>query len=445
MGDRHYDLIVIGSGAAGSAAWIHARRMGKTVAVFEAEVLGGECPTFACVPTKALLHCAEVYETARTAEEFGVSTGEVSFDYARIKERKDLVVSRTGAAQGEKPLREAGVDVYRHHARFVGPDIVEADGVHYRAERFLIATGSEARIPDIPGLKEAGYLTFREAIDLTRLPASFFILGGGAVGCEFTQIFNSFGVQVTISDHNPHLLAREEPEAGGLLGELFSHRGVKVLTDTEVAAVQPGEIVMEGGQRIAAERILIATGKAPQLDLGLEQAGIEYTPRGVIVDDMLRTSNPRVYAAGDVAGPYLFTHAASYQGFLAVQNAFRDERRRADYRAVLRCVFTNPEFAAVGLTERQARERGYQVRTGTAYLEGLGRANTTEEFDGLVKVVANEEGRLLGGTIVAPRAGEMIHELGIAITLGATVVQIAGAIHAFPTFSEAIMEACGQV
>jgi len=295
-------------------------------------------------------------------------------------------------------------------------------------------------------------MTFRDAIDLTRLPESLFILGGGPVGCEFAELFSSFGVHVTIADHNKRLLAKEDPEVGGLIGELFSRRGVTILNEASVTGVrrEHGKKTLEMEQRgdrrtVTVDEIMIATGKAPSLDMGLEKAEVKYHEKGIVVDDTLATTNPNVYAAGDCVGPYQFTHVASYQGQVAAHNAFSEHKLRVDYRAIPRCVFTSPEVATVGLTEHQAHEAGINIQVGTAEIASLGRANTSEESEGFVKVIADEDDVLVGAAIVAPRAGEMVHELGLAITLGATAYQVASAIHAFPTFSEAVLEACARI
>jgi pyruvate/2-oxoglutarate dehydrogenase complex dihydrolipoamide dehydrogenase (E3) component len=340
----------------------------------------------------------------------------------------------------------------RERARFVAPDAVEAGGERYTADRFLIATGSSDVIPPIDGLDEAGCITFKEAIDLTAPPESIFILGGGPVGCEFAEVFSSFGSQVTIADQLPRLLPNEDPEIGHLLTHHFLQRGVTVLTETTASRFErDGDRkrvtvkTPDGEDRITVDEVLVAVGRKPNTDVGLEEAGVEYDKGGVKVDGTLRTSNPRVYAAGDVAGPYRFTHAASYQGGIAVYNAFSDETVEVDYSAMPRCVYTSPEVATVGLTEEQARERFDPVYVGIAELGTLGRANTSEEFEGFVKVIADGERRLVGAAIVAPPAGEMIHELALAIRLGATADHVASTVHAFPTFSEAIPEACGSL
>ncbi|HLZ07116.1 MAG TPA: FAD-dependent oxidoreductase, partial [Chloroflexota bacterium] len=373
-------------------------------------------------------------------------------DYRRVKERKDEVVTRTGVGHAERAYREAGVRLIQHEARFISPVAVEANGRSYTADRFLVATGSTTRIPEAPGLGDAGFLTFETAIDLTQLPESILIVGGGPVGCEFTQLFSTFGTRVILADHNEHLLHREDHEVGETLAGLFNSRGVRVLTRTTVERVER----IAGSKFVTVERdrldqvvevdeILIATGKRPVLDLGLELAGVSYEEtKGVIVDNTLRTTNPAVYAAGDCGGPYRLTHVASYQGRLAVENAFSVNPRPVDYRAIPRCVFTSPEVAAVGLTERQARDKG-DISVGRAEIARLDRASTVEQFTGFVKVIVDAAQRLVGASIVAPRAGELIHELTLAIAVGATAKQVADVIHAFPTFSEAIQSACADV
>jgi pyruvate/2-oxoglutarate dehydrogenase complex dihydrolipoamide dehydrogenase (E3) component len=273
------------------------------------------------------------------------------------------------------------------------------------------------------------------------------------VGCEFTELFSSFGVEVTLVDHNSHLLSKEDPEIGLLMGELFRRRGVRVLTQATAQNIRRengAKLVTiqhsDGAETIAVDEIMIATGKAPHLDVGLDAANIRYNEKGIEVDETLRTSNPNVYAGGDVVGPYKFTHAGSYQGWLAVNNAFlpRADRVKADYSAMPRCVFTWPEVATIGLTEREARDRGVAASMGFVEIAEASRADTANELDGFVKVIADSDGKIVGASIVAARAGEMLHEIAVAMTVGATTYQIASTVHAFPTFSEAVQMACAQ-
>jgi pyruvate/2-oxoglutarate dehydrogenase complex dihydrolipoamide dehydrogenase (E3) component len=447
-----FDLIVIGSGAGGSVGAHQAASMGKKVAVFEKGDVGGECPNWACVPTKAILTAAEAYETAKLSGKFGIKTGELSFDYSKIRDWKNLVVSRTGAAHGEKAFKETGVVLVKEKAKFVSAHEVEAVGKTYSAENILIATGSDVFIPPIAGLQETGFITFRQAVDFDHLPKSIFILGGGPIGCEFAQIFSTFGSTVYLADTLPALLAREEKEIGQLLQALFEHRGIKVIVGAQVTKIAKGAgdksitYTVNGRESsVEAEEILVATGKAPVVDIEMEKAGVEYDKKMIHVNELLQTTTPNVYAAGDVVGPYLFTHTGNYQSYIAVNNMFSENKIKPDYSVVPRCVFADPEVAAVGITEEMANQKGIRIKKAAVPISMLGRANTTDKFDGFVKVITDENEVILGAAIVAPSAGEMIHELALAMKLKAKASDVAEMIHAYPTFSEAIKIACANV
>lgn len=448
-----FDLIVLGSGGGGSTGAHHASAvLGKKVAIVEKDTVGGECPNFACVPTKALLLAAETYETVVRAGDFGVNTGKVMVDYQAVKRWKNLVVSRTDAQHGQQVFKSEHIKLVKGEARFLSPYEIAVGDQRYKAHRFLIATGTTVAIPPIPGLKEAGFVTFKEAVNFDKLPASIFILGGGPVGCEFAQIFTAFGVKVMIADLLPRLLAREDAEVGNFVEALFKNRGIKVLTNTAVAEVEKkdDEKIIHyttNGLRHQAtvEEILIATGKIPVVDLGLEAAGVKFDKHGVKVNQFLQTSQPHIYAAGDVVGPYLFTHTAEYQSFLAARNAFSYRKEKADYRVVPRCVFISPEVASVGITEEDSREKKIPVKKGITPIAVLGRANTENTPDGFVKVLTDRDETIIGAAVVSPRAGEVIHELALAIKLRAKAADLASMIHAYPTYSEAVKIACGQL
>ena len=449
---EHFDLIVIGSGAAGSSCWFAARAAGKSVAVFEEDALGGECANFACVPTKALLHAAEVLDTINDAARFGIEVGPVSFDYKRVNAWKTAVLSETGAALGEGPYEEAGVALFRDRARFVSSGEIEAGGKRFTAEKFLIATGAGPSVPPIPGLAEAGYLDFHGAIEIESLPGSVFILGGGAVGCEFSQLFSSFAAEVDLADLVDRLLPREDAEAGTLIAETFEQRGVKVMLSAAVTSLglEDGKrrvtLSVDGREHsLLVDQVLVASGKRPNMDIGLDAAAVNHDALGIGVDEGMRTSNPNIFAAGDVVGPYRLTHAASYQGQVAFSNMFGGGNRSVDYRAMPRCVFTTPEVAAVGLTQEEARDQLGGVRVGMANIFDNDRGLTSGQRSGFVKVLTDDDGRLVGGVAVAPRAGDFMHELALAVALGASSRDVASAIHAFPTFSEALAAACAAV
>jgi len=446
-----YDLIVIGSGAGGSVGAHYAQSLGKKVAVVESGEVGGECPNYACVPTKALLHSAHLYESTKNAELFGVNISKVKIDSEQVNKWRNLVVSRTGASHGEELFKQEGLHLIKARAKFVSRNEIEAGGKIYSAQNFLIATGSEVFIPPIQGLEKGGYITFREAGNLKKLPSSIFILGGGPVGCEFAQIFASFGVKVTIADLVDKLLFKEDVEVKELMQALFDNQGINILCGINVEKVEKKgkkKIIhyKKDGENhsLEADEILIATGKKPVLDIDPDKIGVKVEKGKIVTNKYLQTSVANIYAAGDVVGPYLFTHTGENQSYLAAHNAFSRRKVKADMRVVPRCVFTSPEVASVGLTEAEARENG-MIKVGITPIAQVGRANTSNEFDGFVKVVCDSQDTIIGASIVAPTAGEMIHELALAVKLRAKAGDIANMMHAYPTFSEAIKFACSSL
>ncbi len=448
-----YDLVVIGTGAGGGVAAHVAAKAGKKVAVVEMEKLGGECPNFGCVPTKALLMAAETYKTALNGERFGLRTEQIGYDFKAVKAWKDQAVLNTGTDEGAEFYAREGIKVITGHAHFINPWSISVNGRRYVAHKFLIATGTKSVVPPIPGLVEAGYMTYRDAIELSTPPKSLFVIGGGAIGCEFTELFSSFGTKVHVADMAPRLIGLEDPEVGELIGALYKQRGIGVHTNAKITRVSTDAgkkiVHFEVGsrtQQVSVDEILLSSGKAPNTDLGLENAGVIYDRSGIKVNDHMQTSSKHIYAAGDIVGPYRFTHTASYQSRVAVHNMFhRKNQVVARYHAVPRCVFTDPEIACVGHTEQQLKEKNFAYRTAAVPITVIGRANTSGVDSGFVKVIASEKGTLLGASIVSPRAGEMIHELTLAVQHGMKARQVAETIHAFPTWSEAVRAACNKI
>lgn len=447
-----YDLIILGSGAGSSVGAHYGASLGKKVAIFEKAEIGGECPNWACVPTKAMLYCAKVYETVKNSKAYGTDAENIKFDFAAMKKWKDLVVSRTGAAHGEESFHEDNIDLIKEKARFINAHEVEAGGKIYSAKYFLIATGSSSFVPPITGLKEVGYVTFKEALDLPQIPKSIFILGGGAVGCEFAQIFSTLGSKVTIADSLDKLLFREDQEVSNLVQALFENRGIEVLTGINVSKVEKkGEkntIYYQKGDyhhTLDTEQILVSTGKKPVLDFDPDKAGVKIEEGKLNINKHLQTNVSHIFAAGDVIGPYLFTHTGYYQSYVATNNMFSHNKIKADYSVVPRCVFIDPEVTSVGITEVQAKEKGIKTKKGIAALAILGRANTSNEFDGFFKVITDNKETIIGAAIVAPHAGEIIHELALAIKLKVKAKVLADMMHAYPTFSEGIKIACSSL
>lgn len=447
-----YDVIIIGTGSGGGVAAHTLRSKGKSVAVVEQEKLGGECPNYGCVPTKALLQSAEVFNTIKNAGNFGIKVKEVSLDYPAIKAWKDTAVHNTGTSEGEAAFKNDGITVLKGHAHFIDPWTLSVHGKRFTAHKFLIATGTHDVVPPIPGLKESGYLGYREALDLEKAPKSLFIIGGGAIGCEFAHIFNSFGVKVHVAEFAERLLVREDTEVGELVEAVFEANGIEIHTGSKVIKVET-----KGSQKIVSfeklgkihkvsvDNILLAAGKAPNTDLGLENAGVEYDRRGIKVDREMKTTAPHIFAAGDVTGGYMFTHTASYQSRIAAQNMSSTLTHMADYHAVPRCVFIEPEVAAVGATEDELKAKKIKYQVGAIPLSVVSRANTTQEDTGFVKILANKKGVVLGASIIAPRAGELIHELTLAVQWRMKASKIQYTIHAFPTWSQAVRRAANKI
>jgi len=447
-----FDLIIIGSGAGGSVGAHTAANLGKKVAIFEKGEIGGECPNWACVPTKALLHAAHMFDSAKNGKEFGTITEKVSLDFDKVKKWRDTVVERTGVAHGAESFRHEHIKLVQEEAKFVSPHEIEAGGKTYSAHNFLIATGTTVFVPPIEGLKEAGYVTFKEIGAAEKLPKSLFILGGSAVGCEFAQIFHRFGSKVTIADTVDKLLFREDKEISDLVQGLFEQDGIKVLTGIKVEKVEK-----KGSMKVVhyrkgseahtteVEEILIATGKRPLLDFSPEKAGIKIDEGRLKVNDYLQTNVPHIYAAGDIIGPYQFTPTGYYQSDIAVSNIFKRNKIKPDYSIVPRAVYLSPEVASVGVTEAQLKDKKIAYKIGIAPTGILGRANTSNEFNGLVKVITDKNEVIIGAAIVSPSAGEIIHELAVAMKFKAKASDIANMIHAYPTFSEGVKIACSSV
>lgn len=448
-----YDLIVLGSGGGGSVAALIAAGGGKHVAMIESDELGGECPNYGCVPTKSLLHAAEIYDAAKHGQQFGIRSGTLTYNYPSLKAWKDLAVYRTGTDEGRRLYEAEGIKIVKGDAHFIGPHEVTVNRRHISAEHFLIATGSHSLIPPIEGLEKTGYLTFKEAVNITRPPKSLFIVGAGSVGCEFAELFSIFGSKVYLADVTPRILSHEDEEVSELVRETFeTERGMEVLTNTKVLRVAKESLAkrvyfQQGASEksVKVDEVLIAAGKLANVDIGLENAGVEYTPRGIHTNEFMQTTARHIYAAGDVVGPYNYTHTAIYQSRIAANNMLHKQKIPADYRAVPRVIFLNPEVASVGLSEDECIKRDMRIKKAIAPVAIIGRANTTNVERGFAKVIANDRGTLIGASVVSPRAGEVIHELTLAIQMGLQASDVANTIHAFPTWSEVVRIACSKV
>ena len=441
-----YDLVVIGAGSAGLTAGRFARQLGLSVALVERSRVGGDCTWTGCVPSKALLKAAGIVRSMRAAHEFGLPSADPDVDLHAVMERIRSVIRHIYDTESPEALTSEGIDVILAEASFTGPDSVRIDGRPLTARRFLICTGASPFIPAIPGLDSVPFHTYESVWDMDELPASLAVVGAGAVGCELAQAFARLGSHVTLIEAADRILPQEDVEVSEVLSRQFADEGIRVLSGAEARAVSPASgvdaeisIKLSDGRGVDAKELLVAVGRRPNTGgLSMEAAGVDAGSGGIQTDRHLRTANKRVYAAGDVAGGPQFTHYAGWQGFMAVRNAFMPMNTVAARDQVPRATFTDPEAAQAGLTESEARERhGDQVVVSRWPLADVDRALTDGETGGFVKAVHTPKGRILGATIVAPRAGEMIHEWTLAIDQGIKLADLARSIHVYPTYSMA--------
>lgn len=453
MAGRRYDLLIVGLGSAGLVAADFASRLGIAVGAVERDRVGGDCLWTGCVPSKALLASAKAAHTMRHADRFGLEPVEPEIDSTRVFERIRRIqegIERTD--DNPDLLADKGVDVHFGAARLTGPNTVEVEGVGEVHSRFiLLCTGSRAAVPHVPGLEEAGYLTSETFWELERLPESLLIIGGGPISVELAQACTRLGVATTILQSVDRLLPRDEPDLGARLADVLRGEGVDVVTGAEVegAAAEGDEKVVRGRVRGVArewraQEILLAAGRAPNIEgLGLSDAGIETNDDGVEVDAALRTSVSSVYAAGDLAGRYRFTHTAGYEAGIAVRNMFFPASSKAT-ELVPWCTFTDPELAHVGMTEAETRKRhGWGVRVWRHDLSETDRARTDDATEGEIRIVT-VRGKVVGAHVLAPNAGDLIGELTLAIEKGTRLRDLAVLVHVYPTLSVAFAQLGGE-
>lgn len=447
-----FDLIVIGGGTAGLVSASLAAQLGGRVALVERNLLGGDCLNFGCVPSKALLRAARLAAEARGAATLGIRAGAAAgADFGAVMERMRRLRARISEHDSARRLQGLGVDVFLGEARFTGASAVDVDGRTLQFRKCVIATGSRARRPPIEGLSETGYLTNETVFDLTARPRSLVVVGGGPLGCEMAQAFCRLGSEVTIVQKEPQFLPNEERDAAQVLSEALASDGVRIRLNTEVMQVDRTSdgkslrLRSEGQDSVVtAEEILVGVGRAPNVEgLDLDAAGVRYdTEEGVHVDDRLRTTNPAVYAAGDVALRHRFTHTADASARIVVQNALFLGRSKLSALTIPWCTYTDPEIAHVGIYAREANEKGIPVKTFTIPMHLVDRAILDGEEEGFVKIHVREgTDRILGATVVARHAGEMINEITLAMVAKAGLGTVANVIHSYPTQAEGIRKA----
>lgn len=454
--EEKYDLVVLGGGTAGLVSTAVAAALGARVALVERDRLGGECLWTGCVPSKALLASARAAALDREGARYGLARHDADIDSARVLESVRSVRERVQPHDDPERFRAMGADVIEGAGgRFVSPHAIQAGGRRLEARHAIVATGSRPAVPPVRGLEAAGFTTHEVFFERTRLPASIIVLGGGAVGVELAQACVRLGVETSLVEQEPAVLPREDGEVSERIGRILEREGVRVLSGLRAVAAegQGGRRALDlvparpeaGGSpvRVEADEILVAAGRRPNVEeLGLEEAGVEVGPAGVLVDERLRTSRSHILAAGDVTGGLLFTHVADHEARTAVRNALFPFPARVDYRGVPRAIFTDPEVGRVGPTEAEARElHGDGIGVYRYDLAELDRTLTDRSAAGMVKLVTDARGRVIAGHIVAPQAGTMIAEVALAVRHRLPVKSLSELVHPYPTMSEGVRRA----
>lgn len=450
-----YDLIVIGSGAGGSVAADIVGSAKWRVALVEDDAFGGEVANWGSVPLRAFVHAASVYDQAKSqGPTLGLRSAALGYNYPTIRAWKDMVVKRSGAASSERYFQNKGMSIFRGEARFISPHEITVNRRHLSAKHFLIASGSTPSSGGVKGLDSTPHLTVRTALELSRPPKSLFVIGAGATGCEFAELLSVFGSNVTLADEAARILPTEDQEVSEAVMERFEkRRGMHVLVRTKVLRIAKEGIMttvtyLRGGEEksVKVDQVLLATGKVPAVDLGLENAGVTYSIKGIETDEFLETTAKHIFAAGDVLGRYFHAHTAVYESRIVAHNLLNPRRKMTPhYTAIPRVTFLQPEVASVGMSEADCLRRDLPIKKAVAPVNIIARSNIDNERDGFVKVITDKKGVLLGATVMAPHAGEIIHELTLAIQYAMTAQEVANTLHAFPTWSEAVRVACAKI
>ena len=445
-----YDLVIIGGGSAGLTAAGFAVQLGARTALVEKHRIGGDCTWTGCVPSKTLLKAAKVAHEMRTASLHGLSPVEPAVDLKQVMAHVRAVVADVYQHESPEMLRADGIDVFLGGASFLDPRTLAVGETILTARRVLLATGAHPYIPPIEGLDKVDYLTYENVWDLEALPKHLIVVGGGPIGCEMAQAFRRLGARVTLVEGMGRLLLNDEPDAAEVMANKFVGEGIDLRFNAMIERAwqdRTGIHVAVSGDELLGDALLVTVGRRPNVHgLELERAGVTYSEHGIQVDDHLRTSQRHIYAAGDCIGGYQFTHYAGWQAFMAVRNALLPGAARGIADQVPWTTFTDPEVARVGLDEVQARDRfGDSVMTCEWPMEHVDRARAEGDTTGFIKLIHRQDGTLLGATIVAGRAGEMIQEWTIALDRGLKVGDVANSIHVYPTYSMASMQAAAHI
>ena len=449
-----YNVIVIGAGTAGLVAAAGTAALGGRVALVERNLMGGDCLNFGCVPSKALISSARLIQRIRESEKWGLDRQQPQFVFEKVFKRMRARRAKISPNDSQERFESLGVNVFRGEARFVSPHEVEVNGQKLRAKNFVIATGSRPAIPKIEGINDVPYFTNETVFDqLNEKPESMIVLGGGPIGCELAQTFRRLGVQLTIVQRGDQLLPREDRDVAEFLERHLINEGVRIIKHADarsVATSDAGKVAVQlldrQSDRLAertffADALLVAIGRNPNLQsLDLKSAGVDVNEAGLCVNDYLQTSQRHIYGVGDVIGPFLFTHMADAQARVVVRNIlvpFQFLRQKMDYSVVPWCTYVDPEIAHVGLAEKEAKQKNVDYDLFVVPLEDVDRAVVESEDAGFAKVLtAKGSDKILGATIVAPHAGDLLHEFVVAMKANVGLGKISSIIHAYPTFAE---------
>lgn len=445
------DICVVGAGSGGLVAAAAAAMLGAPVALVERDKMGGDCLNYGCVPSKSLIAAARVAALARKAPLFGVGGGEPAVDFARVHDHVHEVIAEIAPQDSQERFEGLGCKVIRAEGRFVSPRELEAGGARIRARRFVIATGSSPAIPPIDGFKDIPYLTNETIFDLKERPEHLIVIGGGPIGLELAQAQRRLGAQVSVVELFS-ILGNDDPEAADVVRRSLRRDGIALHESTKLLRVERADtgvavtIEKDGARsRLDGSHLLLSTGRRANVNgLDLEAAGVAYTPKGITVDRRLRTSNKRIFAIGDVAGRYQFTHIAAYHAGIVVRNALFRLPAKIDERAIPWVTFTDPELAHVGLGEDKARAAHGEIRILRWPFSENNRAQAEREPEGFVKVITTKRGRVLGATIVGSHAGELILPWGLAIARKLKIGALASLIAPYPTLSEITKSVAGS-
>ena len=443
-----YDVVVIGGGSGGLVVASAAAQLNAKVALVEKDRLGGDCLWYGCVPSKSLIHASRIAYEVKHSSRFGIYTNPPQINFAEANGHVQRAIAAIQPHDSPERFRGLGVEVIFGSGQFVDRQTFKVNGRRLQSRSFVISTGSRPTVLQMPGL-QAGFLTNEQVFDLKERPDSLAIIGAGPIGCELGQTFQRLGTQVTMISSPAQILPKEDPEAAEVVSQQLESEGIRILKGVKaqrVEVVNGKKYIYAGAEKVAVDEILVSVGRTPNVDtLNLEAAGVDYDKTGIKVNDKLQTTNPRIYGCGDVIGGYQFTHVAAHEATVVIKNTLFFPLSKVDYRVIPWATFTDPELARVGLTEEQARNRyGDDIEVLKQNYAGVDRAQAEAATDGFAKIITRRNGEILGAHLVGASAGEIIHEIVLAMSHNLKVSALSG-IHIYPTLAEVNSKAALQL